>query len=273
MNLSHWKVMKKLSTEKSITINSYSKVTFIGTLLIKSHTATRKQTKSPAYMATHWTGDINAEYHHGALVAMATGGCCRWSRADHVSDVRLGWNLVDCDVNHVPLVTELTLPDLTNNDIPLIALTQEISDAGNQIAPSNLATGLIAIARGTRPLLPTLPHAPPLHLHLCPTLCYWEIWISPKPTLFPAGTSSRKLWTWKNFAMALATFDGQLSLSQWPSNFVYSTMGVMRRVARVRLRQTRLVESGSRRDFAVPGQLKHKTTVQTLNQASKVIWQ
>ena len=63
---------------------------------------------------THRAGDINAEYHHGALVALATGGCCCWSRVDHVSDVRISRNLVFSDVNYVTFVAELTTPDLQN---------------------------------------------------------------------------------------------------------------------------------------------------------------
>ena len=94
------------------------------------HTVTKptyyiiKQTKKKlAHASSHGTGDVDAKYHHGALLALTTGGFCCRSRADHVGDVRLSWNFLGKDINNVPLVTEFTLPDLhETSPRPLVTL-------------------------------------------------------------------------------------------------------------------------------------------------------
>jgi len=78
----------------------------------------RNRERKTAYQcnhSTHRTGDINAEYHHGALVALATGGSSCRSRTGHVSNIWLRGHLLSKDVNDVPLTAELAHPDLHKN--------------------------------------------------------------------------------------------------------------------------------------------------------------
>ena len=81
----------------------------------RSYVPERNRERKTAHHSTHRAGDINAEYHQGALVALATGGSSCRSRTDHVSNIWLRGNLFSKDVNDVPLTAELAHPDLHKN--------------------------------------------------------------------------------------------------------------------------------------------------------------
>ena len=73
--------------------------------------------KKTAHMFTHRTGHVHTKYHDGVLVAFTTGACCCWSRANHVSNIPLSWNLLRKNLNDVLLVAELTLPNLQQKHV------------------------------------------------------------------------------------------------------------------------------------------------------------